>query len=441
MLGPLAVVLIALTLPTLGQDAPEVPAGPRAEATVNLADFADRAEDGDWAPAIQAAIDAFSTGDPRVTGGVLVIPPGRYPVGRPIILGTDPGQWGLHVEGYGATLVGTAGLDAFEMGEREPEEAELGVPILIIHGVEGIEGGNYCIEGLTFDREQRRNGIGISLPWGMGVAKNTTFRSVKVMGQKVGVHINHQWQVFFAECTFRGNERGMLIQNHGNNIGITNCTFRRNHHHGLVIGPDRGQTASNGQHISGSIFEANKGYGMLLLSSAQTVVAGCYFEANGNHIGVMTPWQTTIDTNLFWGYYGHGWRSSDFPSNACVVVRGAKRLQMRNNHYAAVEAWFRRPEDGELWEYVPLPAGPQGVQQHSPPDPEQEEGFVYEQRPVPLLITGRFEGDFVLDALPEVHQDADVVTRRIAADRRLSYYEYNEATNRFEEHSLLPDEQ
>jgi len=341
-------VLIALSaVPCAAQDEPPQTApGPRPERTVSLADFAHAVDGEDWAPALQAAIDSFSADDPAQLGGSLLIPPGVYPIGRPVTLGTARGQWGLHITGYGATLLGTEALDAFEMGEREPEEADLGIPILIIHGMAGIEGGNFCIEGLTFDRRQRGNGIGVSLPMGHGVAKNTTFRSVKVISQNVGVHINYQWQIFFAECMFRGNQRGMIIQNHGNNIGITNCTFRRNHYEGLVIGPDRGQWGSNAQHISGTIFEANKGYGLKLLTSAQTVVTGCYFEANGNHLGVMTPWETTIDTNLFWGYYGHAWRRDDFSDNACVVIRGAKRLQMRNNKYAAVDAWFRRPADG-----------------------------------------------------------------------------------------------
>ncbi|MFO8082443.1 MAG: hypothetical protein R6V07_19360, partial [Armatimonadota bacterium] len=192
--------------------------------------------------------------------------------------------------------------------------------------------------------------------------------------------------------------------------------------------------------ISGSIFEANKGYGMLLLSSAQTFVGGCYFEANGNHLGVMTPWEVTVDTNLFWGYYGHAWRRDDFSDNACVVIRGAEELQMRNNRYAAVDAWFRRPEDGERWEYVPVPPGPGGVKEKAPPEPEQEEGFVYEQRPVAILIDGTLNGDFVLDAAPEVHHDASIETTAIAKDTGLSYYLYNEATNRFEERSLLPQE-
>jgi hypothetical protein len=366
-------------------------------------------------------------------------PSGVYPIGSPITLGTARGQWGLQITGYGATLLGTPTLDEYEVPGAEPEEQELGAPILRIHGVEGIEGGNYAIEGLSFDRQQRGNGVGISLPMGHRVAKNTTFRSVKVTGQNVGVHINYQWQVFFTECMFRGNQRGMIIQNHGNNIGITNCTFRRNHYDGLVIGPDRGQWGSNAQHISGTIFEANKGYGLLLLSSAQTVVTGCYFEANGNHLGVMTEWETTIDTSLFWGYYGHGWRRDDFSDNACVVIRGAKNLQMRNNRYAAVNAWFRRPADGQRWEYVPVPPGPGGVSEKAPPDPEQQEGFVYEQQPVGILIDGTLEGNFVLDALPTVHQNASIITTAIAKDTGLTYYRYDEATNRFEERSLLPE--
>lgn len=445
MIVVLCMILACAALPCIAQeDAPQLEFGPQSARTVSLADFADKAEDGDWAPALQAAIDSFASGNTTVVGGTLAIPPGVYPIGRPVTLGTDAGQWGLHVVGYGATLLGTAALDELEspdiLGEREPEEVELGVPILRIHGPEGIEGGNYCIEGLTFSREQRGNGVGISLPMGHGVAKNTTFRSIKVTGQNVGVHINYQWQIFFAECMFRGNGRGMVIQNHGNNIGITNCTFRRNNYDGLVIGPDRGQWGSNGQHISGTIFEANKGYGLLLLTSAQTVVTGCYFEANGNHLGVMTPWETTIDTNLFWGYYGHGWRRNDFSDNACVVIRGAKRLQMRNNKYAAVEAWFRRPADGERWEYVPVPAGPGGIKEKAPPQPEQEEGFVYEKRPVGIMVAGTLSGDFVLDALPVVHHDASIETTAIARDIGLSYYQYDEATNSFEERSLLPEE-
>lgn len=434
-------VLIALSaVPCAAQDElqPTVP-GPQPGRTVSLADFAHAADGDDWAPALQAAIDSFAADDPALMGGSLLIPPGVYPIGQPVTLGTARGQWGLHIIGYGATLLGTEALDAFEMGEREPEEVELGIPILSIHGMEGIEGGNFCIEGLTFDRRQRGNGIGVSLPMGHGVAKNTTFRSVKVISQNVGVHINYQWQIFFAECMFRGNQRGMIIQNHGNNIGITNCTFRRNHYDGLVIGPDRGQWGSNAQHISGTIFEANKGYGLKLLTSAQTVVTGCYFEANGNHLGVMTPWETTIDTNLFWGYYGHGWRRDDFSDNACVVIRGAKRLQMRNNKYAAVQAWFRRAEDGERWEYVPVPPGPAGVKETAPPEPAQEEGFVYEKRPVAIMIAGTLEGDFVFDAAPTVHQDAEIRTTTIARDLGLSYYRYNEETNLFEERSLLPD--
>lgn len=435
----MCIALILTAGAGFAQPADPVLKGPHPDRNVSLLDFAHAVEGDDWAPALQAAIDSFASDDPAQIGGTLTIPPGVYPIGSPVTLGTAPGQWGLRITGYGATLLGTSALDEYQVPGAEPEEHELGAPILRIHGVEGIEGGNFIIEGLTFDREQRGNGVGISLPMGHGVAKNTTFRSVRVMRQNVGAHINYQWQIFFTECMFRGNQRGMIIQNHGNNIGITNCTFRRNHYDGLVIGPDRGQWGSNAQHISGSIFEANKGYGLLLLSSAQTVVTGCYFENNGNHLGVMTEWETTIDTNLFWGYYGHGWRRGDFSDNACVVVRGAKNLQMRNNRYAAVSAWFRRPEDGGRREYVPVPPGPQGVAQKAPPEPEQEEGFVYEQRPVGILIDGTLDGNFVFDAPPTVHHDASIVTTAIARDTGLTYYRYDEATGSFEERSLLPE--
>lgn len=440
MLTTLLIAFLLLPAASWADDttAEEPPPGPRGDASVSVADFADRVEDGDWAPAIQAAIDSFSSGDAARASGSVVIPPGTYPVGRPIRLGPDPGHWGLRLTGYGAKLVGLSALDERVMPEAEPEEAEHGVPILVVQGTEGVEGGNYVIEGLTLDREGGHAGVGISVPWAGPVPKGTTFRSVRVLGQKVGVHINHSWQIYFSECLFRGNDIGMVIQNHGNNIGITNCVFRRNHYHGLVIGPDRGQTASNAQHISGSIFEANKGHGILLLDGAQTFIAGNYFEANGNHIGVHTIWQTTIDTNLFWGFYGHGWRRNEFSDNAAIVVRGARRLRLRNNHYAATSAWFRRPEDGQRWEYVPVPPGPAGVRQHAPPQPEQEPGFVYEQRPVAILVAGTLAGDHVFDAVPEVHHEATVQTTRIAADTGLSYYEYDPATNRFDERSLLP---
>ncbi len=408
------------------------------DGRVDVREFQNVVANGDWSPAIQAAIDWVSEENGFSAGATIFFPPGTYRIDRSIVLGGNKAHWGLHLLGYGATLVGSSALDEQPLVDPEPEEEDAGVPILILNDMEehGVEGAGYCIEGLRFTRENAPNGIAISVPWNE-IPKGTTFRSIKVHGQNIGVHVKFAWQLYFSDCIFRGNTTGMVIQSHGNNIGIVNCIFRRNHEHGLVIGPDRGQWGSNGQHISGSIFEANKGYGILLLSSAQTVISGNYFEANGNDIGVMTPWQTTIDTNLFWGYYGHGWRQTPFADNAHIIVGGCQDLRLRNNLYAGVKAWFRRKEGETRWEYVPRPEGPSGIAQHAPAPPEQEPGYDYEEREVNVLITGTFAGEHVFDTLPTVHHEANVQTTRVAKDTGLHYYEYDPGTNEFVTKSLL----
>jgi hypothetical protein len=232
----------------------------------------------------------------------------------------------------------------------------------------------------------------------------------------------------------------MIVQCHGNNIGIVNCIFRRNHHHGLVIGPDRGQTASNAQHISGSIFEANKGYGILLLSNGQTVITGNYFEANGNDVGAMSAWETTIDTNFFWGSYGHGWQINPHSDSAHVVVGKARSLQLRNNQYGPVTCWFRRKQGATRWEYAPRAEGPQGVKEHKPRPPREEPGYEYRELACPILIVGTvWDDDNVFDALPRVHHKAAIRQIRVAKDSGLQYYEYDAETNEFAVRSLLED--
>ncbi len=406
---------------------------------IDVRRFADRVQDGDWSPAIQAAIDAVREEDGFTAGATIFFPPGTYRVDRTLILGGDRAHGGLHLLGYGATLLGSVALDGQPLpyDEPEPEEKEAGVPILLLRKPPGVEWADYVIEGLRFSRQQK-NGCAIAVPWN-DVPKQTSFRRAIVQGQKIGVHIPYAWQFSFTDCSFRGNDIGMQIRSHGNHINIAGCEFRRNHYHGLVIGPDRGQWASNVQHISGCIFEANKGYGVLLRSSAQTVLTGNYFEGNGTSIGVYTPWEVTIDTNLFWGYYGHGWRHSRFPDNAHIVVSGCQRLHLRNNRYAAVTAWFRRPEEGTRWEYVPRPPGPEGVETKKPAPPEQEPGFVYEERPVSVLIDGTFGGRYVFDTAPEIGPQGKIKTTRMIRDTGLEYYEYHPESNRFELKSLLDD--
>ena len=410
---------------------------------VNIRRFSNLVKADDWSPAIQAAIDSVCKQNGFEEGGTVLFPAGTYRIDRPLVVGGRPAHWGLRLLGYGATLVGTSKLDTQPLPDPEPEAKDQGVPMLVLKSPEGTEGAGYCIEGLRLMRERERGtpitGVGISIPY-KEVPKGTTLRNVKIHGQKVGVHIKFAWQVYFSDCIFRGNETGMIIQCHGNNIGIVNCTFRRNHHHGLVIGPDRGQTASNAQHISGSIFEANKGYGILLLTSGQTMITGNYFEANGNDIGAMSSWETTVDTNFFWGSYGHGWEVNPHSDCAHIVVGKARNLQLRNNQYGPVTSWFRRKQGATRWEYAPRAKGPQGVKEHKPRPPQKEPGYEYRELSCPILIVGTvWDDDNVFDALPRVHHKASIRQTRVVKDSGLQYYQYDTDTNEFVVRSLLED--
>ena len=409
--------------------------------SVNVRSFSHLVKDGDWSSAIQAAIDYVSKEKGFDAGGTVILPAGTYRIDRPIVLGGKPAHWGLRLLGYGATLVGTPKLNRVPPCDPEPEAKHKGAPMLVLKSPDGTEGAGYCIEGLRLTREHEkgkpRTGVGISVPY-KEVPKGTTVRSVKIHGQKVGVHIKFAWQLYFSDCIFRGNETGMIVQCHGNNVGIVNCIFRRNGYHGLVIGPDRGQTASNAQHISGCIFEANKGYGILLLTNGQTMITGNYFEANGNDIGAMSIWETTIDTNFFWGSYGHGWARNPYSDSAHIVVGKARNLQLRNNAYSRVTAWFRRKREADRWEYAARAKGPAGVREHKPRPPKEDPGYEYRERPCPILIAGHVWGDDnVFDALPLVHHEAKIEQTRIAKDSGLQYYEYDPSTNEFALKSLL----
>jgi hypothetical protein len=409
--------------------------------SVNIRRFAHLAEANDWSHAIQAAIDFVCKENGFEAGGTVLFPAGTYRIARPLVVGRRPAHWGLRLLGYGATLVGTPELDKQPLPDSEPEAKDKGVPMLVLKSPEGTEGAGYCIEGLRLTREREAGtpitGVGISIPY-KEVPKGTTLRNVKVHGQKVGVHVKYAWQVYFSDCIFRSNETGMIIQCHGNNIGVVNCSFRRNHHHGLVIGPDRGQTASNAQHISNSVFEANKGYGLLLLTNGQTKITGNYFEANGNDIGAMSSWETTIDTNFFWSSYGHGWEVNPHSDCAHIIVGRARSLQLRNNQYGPVTSWFCRKQDTIRWEYAPRTKGPQGVKEHKPRPTKQEPGYEYRELSCPILVVGTVWGDDnVFDALPRVHHEATIRQSRVAKDSGLQYYQYNTETNEFVLRSLL----
>lgn len=426
----------------VGVPSPETP-GPDSKPSlapdrvVNVQSFKRLVKGGDWSSAIQAAIDFISKENGYEAGGTVLFPAGSYRIDRSIVVGGNPAHWGIRLLGYGATLIGGKQLDQQPLVEPEPEEKDKGVPMLVLKNPKGQEGASYTIEGLRFKREQKANGVGISVPW-KEIPKNVTFRGLKIHDQKVGVHIKYAWQFSFQDCLFRGNEVGMLLQSHGNNVGIVNCVFRRQHLHGLIIGPDRGQWGSNGYHISGSIFESNKGYGIHLLSAAQVKISGNYFEGNGNGIGVFTPYgEVTIDTNFFWGSYGHSWMRNPYSDDGHVVLAGTKKVQLRNNNYAGVTALFRRKERMNRWEYVPNPKGPEGVANDKVAKPAREPGYEYQERSSGIFIAGGLGAGMVFDTLPAVHHNA--LNKKLAAgsDTGLTYYQYDLLTNTFLRKSLI----
>ncbi len=416
---------------------------------VNIKQFKHLVKDGDWSPAIQSAIDFVSKENGFDVGGTIFFPAGTYRIDHSIIVGRNPAHWGLHLIGYGATLVGSKILDTQPEGDPElgktwkcgnltlnnpsKEEKGKGIPILILKNPPGIEGAGYCIEGLRFTRENTRHGTAIFIPW-RSCPKCTSFRNIKIHGQKVGIHIISAWQLYFSDCIFRGNEIGVIAQNNGNALGFVNCVFRRNHKHGLVIGPDRGSWGSNGHSITGCIFESNKGYGIKLISAGQTFIAGNYFEANGNDIGVLTPWNVTIDTNLFWGSYGHGWRMTPYANDAHIVVNRCQDLRLRNNHYATVDIWFRQKlgKKNSPWEYVPHNKAPKGK------SPQIKDGYKYVKYPGNVLIVGTFSGRHLFDTVPTVLPGAKIEQTLIGSDTGLYYYRYNPPKNIFEQQSLIP---
>ena len=88
-----------------------------------------------------------------------------------------------------------------------------------------------------------------------------------------------------------------------------------------------------------TFFEANKGYGILNAGGLQVAIVGNYFEANGNSIGILALWGTTVDTNHFQGSYGQGWNMNrvrgQVVSDKAHIIVASKKVQLRNNNYAA----------------------------------------------------------------------------------------------------------
>ena len=332
---------------------------------INVKDFAQLVVDGDWSGAIQAAIDHVSAKNGYENGATIYFPPGTYRIDKTIRLGKDRAHYGMRLSGYGAVLLGTKTLDGQPLdyeqrlkalteaadefsllalpGELDFNGKNVGIPILElwdppdVQGTSAAEGASFVIEGLTFDREVGGQGVGIKIP-AETVPKNITFRDIKVYGQNVGVHINHCYQIRFESCIIRGNQIGIWGRNHWNSVSIINCSIRREHLYGIVIGPNASQWGSSAIHIAGCIFEDIKGYGILNAGGNEVTIVGNYFEMVGNSIGVISPYgNTTIDTNVFLYFYEYGWKLNSYRgqvvSDKAHIIVDSPGVQLRNNKY------------------------------------------------------------------------------------------------------------
>ena len=344
-------------------------ANPLLPISVNIGDFKDKVQNGDWAPAIQAAIDSVSSDKGYQRGTTIYFPPGIYRIDQTIKLGRKRAHHGVRLSGYGAVLIGSKKLDRQSVrykerakefkdadtrdsrfalmalpGELDFKGKNVGPAILELCLASDrsdppppelksstYEGMSLVIEGLTFHREANNRGVGIKIP-AMEIPKNITFRDVVIHNQNVGVHVNHCYQIRFESCILRGNTIGIWGRNHFNGISVVNTSIRRGKH-GMIIGPNAGTWGSSGIYIAGSIFESLQGYGILSMGGNQTTIIGCYFEANANHIGIFTPYgYTTIDTNFFGGV---SWRKRAYNKVKDTVVSGIAHIVISSQNVVA----------------------------------------------------------------------------------------------------------
>ena len=352
-------VCVALAVLAAGMAAQAAEGKAKPSGDVNIRDFADRVVGEDWSPAIQAAFDYVNAGNGYPQGATVFFPPGTYKIDKTVKLGKKCG-YGVRLLGYGAVLLGTKTLDAqpldYEVrlkalteakddfsvmalpGELDFDGKNVGPAILELWAPPENEGSAYTIEGLTFDREAGGVGVGIKVP-AETVPKNITFRSIKVYKQNVGVHINHCYQIWFDNCLIRGNQIGIWGRNHFNSVSIVNSEIRRQHLHGIVIGPNAGSWGSSAVYIAGCIFEETKGYGILNAGGLQVSIVNCYFEMVGNSIGILSSYgNTTVDTCHMWGGYGHGWNinkhGGQVVADKAHIVVDSPNVQLRNNRYS-----------------------------------------------------------------------------------------------------------
>ena len=373
---------------------------------VNIKDFAHLVDGEDWSPAIQAAMDSVCVENGYKHGATIHFPPGAYRIDRTLYMGRKTGSHGMRLSGYHAVLLGTKTLDAqpsgYEARKKALAESEDPGDVSYLHSLAGEldfdgvytgiaileiwrpdeapvsywqEGTSYVIEGLTFSRENEGNGVGIKIPVprpGRACPKRMVFRDVKVYRQNVGFLSNYCWQIRIETCSFRHNQYGIWGRSHFNAVSVINTEVRRIGKHGLVIGPNYGDWGSSSVFIAGSIFEAIRGYGIANYGGLQVVITGCYFEADGNSIGVFSKYgKTTIDTCHFWGAFGkprHGHGTivkgteHEFYGDVSVVNRAhlvinSTDVVLRNNNYRQVKPMMVFGLRGRnSFDTTPLPA-------------------------------------------------------------------------------------
>lgn len=312
-------------------------------ADVNVDDF--KTVNNTWSEAIQNAIDHVHPDNGYIRGAKVHLPAREYIIYDTITIGTNSAHRGLNISGYGAVLKSTMTQD----GSIDNLHGEnIGAPTFKLINPPNVpvippeyeataEGANYVFEGITLVGTNKK-GTGIAA-YNDLIPKNMKFKDVNVFDHMVGIYIDYAWQIRFDNCSLKNNGYGLWGRNHFNNISLVNNTIRRNHWHGVVIGPNDHGWANSNIHASGNIFESNKGFGILCDMCWSGEINSNYFEANGNHIGLFKNRNMTVSSNFFYNSYGHGWdmniyRGVVISDKAHVYIEGGVDHLLTNNKYS-----------------------------------------------------------------------------------------------------------
>lgn len=271
---------------------------------------------------IQSVLDRIKKSAGYHYGATFTLAPGLYRINSPIILGTDPGHWGLNIAMHGAYLLGTA-----KLGED---------PMFILNNPHhpGIEGGGYKFHGGFCDREIRHSGPAFYFPPDQS-PKSCAFYDTTIKDQSIGIHVDYCWDLMFQHLNFYGCKIGCLAQNSANDLSFLGCYFRYSRVAGLQIGPDKGQRASSGVLVSGGGVESNSGFGIKSYSGMNMKIDTVRFEANGNAIGCFSSFRNTvIDNCLMLGKYPYNSLreyATEYSDKGYVVIgKGAREPLLRD---------------------------------------------------------------------------------------------------------------